>query len=41
MFAVKVDEVDWELHEEGVDGLAWDDPHALAVIKTLSAQESF
>jgi len=40
MFAIKVNEVDWELHEEGVDSLAWDDPHALTVIKTLSTQQS-
>jgi hypothetical protein len=41
MLAVQINEVDGELHSEGVDGLTGDDPQALPWRKPLAAKQAF
>ena len=41
VLSIKIDQVDGELHEEGVDGLAWDDPHPFPWTKAFATQQTF
>ena len=40
-FLIKVDQVDWELHEEGVNCFAGNDPHPFSARKFFAAKKSF
>lgn len=41
VFAIEIDEIDGELHGEGVDGFAGDDPEALAGAQAGAAEQAF
>jgi hypothetical protein len=41
MFAIEIDEVDGELHEERMHSFTWDDPHPFAWGEPLPAEKAF
>jgi hypothetical protein len=39
VFPIQIDQIDWKLHEERVDGFAWNNPKPSAAIESIATEQ--